>query len=312
MGTQDSNRNRLFLVGCSFTKYVSPTYGDYLGADFKQTYNCAKSGAGNEYIFQTAAHIFDKFKPTKDDLVIIQWSGLGRWDHIFYPDMSYTTPGSLDWQEHYSPEIVDKYFNIVNQAFKLINYATAIKSVSKNYESKFATFNMLDPWIDTFFGEPYQTHIFNKHFEYIKEWYPRTKLEETFKKIKALQSIEEFTWSYPLERPLYYWDPDGRQDETHPSPTQHLKYAKYVNESLNLNCKNLYSDQLKEFSTIAENIYSLPEIDKQKIKDKEYEGSEYFIDHIDHNLQVSDKLFPSFKFGNKWEHYRNSYSEWMV
>ena len=309
METQDSIRDRLFIVGCSYSKYVSPTYGDFLGAYFNQTLNCARSGAGNDYIFQTAAFLFEKFKPTEKDTVIVQWSGIGRWDHIFYGDTGYTTPGSLDWQDYFDLEIVDKYFNLVQKGYELINYITAIKAISERYGCKFATFNMLDPWIGNLFGEPYQTFIFNKHFDYIKKWFPYKKLEETFNKVQALSAVEEYVWKHPLPRPLYYYDQDGRQDETHPSPTQHIKYAQYLDRELDLKCSNIYSDKLNEYANTIEDMYSIPDFDFDKFKKGEYPGTELF-NTFQSSIQVEHKKYPSYLFGNKWENYSNNFTEW--
>ena len=313
METQDS-KNRLFIVGCSYSQYVNPTYGDFLGVDYNKTFNFARAGAGNRYIFHAAAHIFEEYKPKSNDTVIVQWSGIGRWDHIFNNTIGWTTPGTLDFQGDYPPEVVDKYFNIVAEASNLINYVNAIKTLATVSGCNFATLNMFDPWIDFFFGEPYTTHIFDKYSEYINKYFPFKKLEQTFKKVKALESVEEYIWNFPLEKPLYYYDLEGRQDETHPSTNQHLEYAKYLSKELGLGGDNLHTDKLKHYAAQITDLYSNPEVKFQELAAGNLDGHQWFnkrpIKNSEHFvLQIKNELYPSHLFNKKYQ--AGNPTEWM-
>lgn len=315
MAIQDYNKKRLFIVGCSYSQYVYPTYADILGADFDETINAANSGAGNTYIFNTAVHLLSKYEFTENDTVIVQWSGITRWDHIHGHDTYFKTPGTLEYQDDIPLEAVDKYFNLVSEAYKLINYVRAVKDVSRHLKCKFATFNMLDPWISLFYGEPYSTSFFNKDMDYIKKYYPFEKLKEAFNKAKALSSVEEFIWGVPMERAQYYYEgPGKRQDETHPSTTQHLAFAKYLDKELNLNGTNLYTEQMSKYLKDIEDVFCEPDLDFDKLAKNEKPQYRLF-DHesswIDHNhLQVPHRNYPSKIFKKEYQVYENDMKTW--
>ena len=72
--------NRLFTFGCSFTRYVWPTWADILGKEFDYYENWAKTAAGNQFIFNSLieANIRNNF--SDNDTVIIMWSSIYRDD----------------------------------------------------------------------------------------------------------------------------------------------------------------------------------------------------------------------------------------
>ena len=315
MAIRDSKNKRLFIVGCSYSKYAYPTYADILGVDFDETINAAASGAGNTYIFNTAIHLLSKYEFTENDTVIVQWSGITRWDTIRGHDTYFQTPGTLEHQDVIPLEVVDKHFNLVSEAYKLINYVRSVKDVSRHLKCKFATFNMLDPWISLFYGEPYSTSFFNKDMDYINEYYPIEKLKETFNKVEALTSVEEFVWGVPLNRPQYFYEgPGKRQDETHPSTTQHLAFAKYIDKELNLNGTNLYTEQVSEYVKKIEDVFCDPALDFDKLAKKE--KLEYHL--FDYNstenpnvhLSVNPKKYPASLFNKKHYEYNNNMKTW--
>jgi hypothetical protein len=75
--------NRLFAFGCSFTRYGWPTWADIMaldkGVDF---YNFAIAGLGNVGIASRVFEADAKFNFTKDDKIVILWSGFERFDWI--------------------------------------------------------------------------------------------------------------------------------------------------------------------------------------------------------------------------------------
>jgi hypothetical protein len=71
---------RLFVFGCSFTKYSWPTWADMLGVEFEQYENWGMPGLGNRAIAERIAECHVKNKFNKDDIVIVQWSSHIRHD----------------------------------------------------------------------------------------------------------------------------------------------------------------------------------------------------------------------------------------
>ena len=77
---QPEKYNRLFVFGCSMTKYIWPTWADIIAQDISTYVNWGRPGAGNHYIFNAVMECDAKYSFTKDDLVIIMWSSIERED----------------------------------------------------------------------------------------------------------------------------------------------------------------------------------------------------------------------------------------
>jgi len=72
----------LYVVGCSHSRYVWPTYANILGQEYDNFYNWAGTGFGNYAIMHRAIEVAELMTP-EDDL-IVQWTYPGRFDfHIF-------------------------------------------------------------------------------------------------------------------------------------------------------------------------------------------------------------------------------------
>ena len=108
----NSKHKRIFCFGCSFTQYIMPTWADILKLHFENTdteaHNFGRGGAGNYYIFNTIVEKSLEYKFTKDDLILIQWSGVFREDR--FKDGYWHTPGNIINQQVYSKSLVDKWF----------------------------------------------------------------------------------------------------------------------------------------------------------------------------------------------------------
>ena len=274
--------NRLFVIGCSYTSYNWPGYGEFLGAGYKEQYNFGQSGAGNEYIFNTAVAVFNKYKPTADDTVIIQWSSVPRKDLILYNTSFYNTPGNLASQTDYPEEYITKFYNVVQAAYNLISYVTGIEAMAKVHSCKFITFNMFDPWIDLFYGEPGATPLFDKHLKYILEYYPFEKLRKAFEKVNHCISLEEFCWQNREKQVTYNFYNDSLQEDGHPSPMQHFKFAKFLNKNYNLGLDKVDGPQTLHVA----NLY------QQFFKDK----SNVDFDKNENNLLLKTNKFPDGTF----------------
>lgn len=72
--------DRLFTVGCSFTRYYWPTWADMLGQEYTQYENWGNGGIGNRAILEKLTECVVNNRITKDDTIVVQWSGLHRFD----------------------------------------------------------------------------------------------------------------------------------------------------------------------------------------------------------------------------------------
>lgn len=94
--------NRLFTFGCSFTHYHYPTWADIVAENFTEFQNWGDPGGGNNFILNSIVECHSRNKLTKDDTVIVLWSGLSRIDqyqinhwvhqHNQYCDLKNTEP----------------------------------------------------------------------------------------------------------------------------------------------------------------------------------------------------------------------------
>jgi hypothetical protein len=66
---------RLFTFGCSFTNYyLWPTWADLLGSDYELFFNWGHPGLGNKAIAERVVEAHARFRFTKDDIIIVQWT----------------------------------------------------------------------------------------------------------------------------------------------------------------------------------------------------------------------------------------------
>lgn len=120
---------RFFAFGCSYTKYLWPTWADIIAEDLSIEYhNYARPGFGNiaiqsEIIKADLEHKFDQ-----DDLVIVIWSHWNREDRFI--NGQWQAHGNIFNNEYYDPSFIKKYWSFDND---IIKNATAIISINKAY-----------------------------------------------------------------------------------------------------------------------------------------------------------------------------------
>ena len=125
-------QGRLFTFGCSFTSYRWPTWADILGRKFDSFENWAQGGAGNQYIFNSLIEAYQRNSFTKNDTIIIMWSGTDREDR--YINGAWYTAGDVYLDRDYYPmSYLKKYVDLRGY---LIRDAATISAAK----------NLLDYW----------------------------------------------------------------------------------------------------------------------------------------------------------------------
>lgn len=75
---------RLFVFGCSMTRYLWITWADIIAKDLDcEFFNFANSGNSNDLIFNSLMQADSYFKFNENDLVIICWTGITRESRFF-------------------------------------------------------------------------------------------------------------------------------------------------------------------------------------------------------------------------------------
>jgi hypothetical protein len=121
---------RGFLFGCSFTKFVWPTWADMLAhqSDYP-VYNFGLSGIGNVGIVHRLVEADLKYKFNSDDLIIIVWSHWSREDRVFKNE--WKTEGNIFLNKNfYNENFISKYWSWEND---IIKNSTAILLANKSY-----------------------------------------------------------------------------------------------------------------------------------------------------------------------------------
>jgi len=172
-----SSFKRFFSFGCSFTRYWWETWADIIAFDLEiPYYNFGYPGIGNTAITSYINYADSKYKFTKDDLIIVQWTSPFRHDFLDKNKL-FDTLGSVelnDW--YYNEDYREKYFNhddcmvktlsniiCVNNAYK-VNYNMSMSSIEiANHRNELTEvlFNKL-PDIKYFFdGESSEPECWN-------------------------------------------------------------------------------------------------------------------------------------------------------
>lgn len=158
---------KIHAYGCSFTSYLWPTYADILNLQFDVS-NRGWSGAGNERIFYFFMHDVRHTQIHPNDIVIIQWSGVTRWDYL-NRENKWLGDGNifLEHNKMYYDKISD-WYNPDYELDKTINYILSAQALLKDINCRYV-FLSLEPIIDVnFFLETDLKNIYKGNYEFTK------------------------------------------------------------------------------------------------------------------------------------------------
>jgi len=214
------NHKRIFCFGCSFTQYVyMPTWADILThyyKDMKTVYNLGLSGAGNYYIFNNIVEKSLEYNFTKDDLILIQWSGVLREDR--FNDGKWQVAGNILNQEIYSKEITKWLIDEEGMTKRDWSYVHAIQKMleADNIDYEMFSMNGLIP-VSQYEEENPLRPTFD--FEHL--------YEDTLSKLHpTMYSIIWGTEDTPMGTAQERYLKHGA--DYHPLPTEHLLYLEKV------------------------------------------------------------------------------------
>lgn len=74
--------SKLITFGCSFTKYMYPTWADILALEYDEFDNWGHLGGGNHLIMYSLSECVSRGELTQSDRVIIMWTSVGREDRF--------------------------------------------------------------------------------------------------------------------------------------------------------------------------------------------------------------------------------------
>lgn len=314
-------KTRLYTFGCSYTNFWWPTWVDYLGTLFDETYNFGKSGGGNWLNFHSFSNLIGLNQIKRNDTVVIQWSSLLREIRFWNGASSPFTPGNILNSPFPKDDFVYKYFNPVQKGFELISYITTVKHVCKSRGINLKMFYMYEPWTAEFLGEP--TNI----DDVLDQWTLDLHASGIFNKLRNLyedsfvkQSLEDFNLENSIKSCYSVqdgFDPIITGEDHHPSPLAHFKYTnKYLldwainlpSSKYRLNRKNTTVEKIKV--KIAKELFNSAKLWTDKLSSKSFITKIYDIStekyqsnvclNYPHDmLNYTDELsLPEILFGN--------------
>jgi len=214
---------RIFCFGCSFTQWkYMPTWADILKHYYKDTktvYNFGRAGAGNYYIFNNIVEKSLEYNFTKDDLILIQWSGVLREDR--FKDGGWWTPGNILNQDTYSKSIVKFLFDEEGMIKRDYSYVHAMQKILEvdNIDYEMFSMNGLRPAGDYDTLNQINSTAFD--FEYL--------YEDTMSKLHP--NMYEIMWGTednPMGVATKNQIKGNPKGDHHPLPTDHLLYLEKV------------------------------------------------------------------------------------
>lgn len=203
--------NRLFTFGCSFTEYFWPTWADIVGQNFDYYRNWGRSGAGNQYIFNSLIEANARKQFTDKDTVIIMWTNVTREDR--YVNYEWKTVGNIyTVQTFYDKTFIKKYAD--DRGYLIRDLATIA-----------ATIDLLDHW-----GVKY--HLLSmvpltNLDQYSVNPSPDSDVIELY--ASAIEKIKPSVYEVVFNFDWFSKNINGmKQFDAHPIPSEHLEYVEKV------------------------------------------------------------------------------------
>ena len=246
-------KGRLFTFGCSFTNYKWQTWADIIGTQFEEFQNWGKPGAGNFFISSGLYECHSMNKITKDDVVLIMFSSIDRFDYI-NQNSDFETNGSIYGESHslYGDFVFNKWseeFGLYNSWFSITSAKQLLDSIGCEYQlMKSFNFNQID-------GAR----------KYEKPNNPNSKVDICLEIINKMIIGENFVEFHTKKNQHYYFDDLPNKIDGHPPTSTYLEWVKQ-------NMKKYY---VKEMDLICENWEnSIP----KKIIDLKKTNNRHFVD----------------------------------
>ena len=212
-----SKYKRAFLFGCSFTRYMWPTWADLIAKEIPETYVYAKSGAGNFYMYQAIMEAVMTHNITKDDLVMVMFSNVTREDRYTRSE-GWITPGNLFHQDTYNDEFIRKFFCEKGYLMRDLSLIKGIDAVLSQTGADYELMSMIG--LDSLSSDDIKMtgvdEVLNLYSDVISKIKP-----------SVFDVIFNGNWNNVPLRPKYIasWA-KGVYTDNHPTPDEHLEYIR--------------------------------------------------------------------------------------
>ena len=211
-----SKYKRFFAFGCSFTSYYWPTWANIISLEIPETYNYARSGAGNVFIYQSIVEAINRHNINEDDLVMVMFSNVTREDR-YVESRGWITPGNLYHQCEYDEKFLEKYFCPKGYLMRDLSLIYGAKQILKTTGARYELMTMVP--IDSLASD---NNRMDPSLDVVLELY-----KDTISSIKpsVFETIFNLDWNSRNKRPVFsaHWS-DKPVTDNHPTPEEHLEY----------------------------------------------------------------------------------------
>lgn len=261
---------RLFTFGCSYTKYIWPTWADFLSIEFDEYQNWGLPGIGCRGIAErvTECHARNNFTP--DDTIIIQWTTHLRNDFYLEKPSTKRIPGwqtagsifsPLNWDILYDEKWCNTFFSEPAYIMHCLNHMLLTQGFLNSLGVKWYMTSITD-WTklstDLTTKENIYERLFNQE-QSLWQLYPHFEMYKTIwddNQDKWIEGIELFLKNKKNIRWAFKEKSSKLVDDPHPNPRAYCLWLNdKVRPKLNLT-KDISKEQniwLEELDNIHSN-----------------------------------------------------------
>ena len=127
---------RLFTFGCSFSRWLWPTWADLLATEFDEFQNYGINGVGNKCIAERVSECLLLNDLTSHDTVIVQWTDYHRFDFHrldLLDSSNWACSGNIHLNPHLPTEISGMWseYSYIMHTWNFINLTASLLKNSK-------------------------------------------------------------------------------------------------------------------------------------------------------------------------------------
>ena len=133
---------RIFTFGCSFTRYLWPTWADIINYDLdNQSHNWGICGIGNIAILHKMLECDLKHTFDSNDIILVNWSSWHREDRLVNPGL-WQEGGNVFNNHNFDKSFISKYWNEHNDIVQTVSaIIMANKMFNINFQSHMTDFD---------------------------------------------------------------------------------------------------------------------------------------------------------------------------
>jgi hypothetical protein len=219
-----SKYKRVFMFGCSFTKYEWPSWANIIGFEMPNAvkYNFGQSGGGNLFISERIIAANQQYRFDENDLILVMWSTHCREDR--YIENRWETPGNIFSQDFYPKDFVKKYSCVKGYIVRDLAIMTMIRHTLTALPCHAVVLKSVEPNYDKHF------YLGSEDLETVIELYKDTIYDMPMP-LYQCQKTETGGWHMGA---YYYWpklqgpNPKEKWGDYHPDPDMYLNYLKQI------------------------------------------------------------------------------------